>query len=104
MFGNYSNFLTYTARDIMLPNDRIRKLSIGTVPDEVYSRHYQCYVINNLRELSLVFEREALVQKDVHRERLKLCMKCKEWIIFDSYSDHTYAKKAACQEALMLSA
>jgi hypothetical protein len=68
MFGNYSNFLTHTARDIMLPNDRIRKLSIGTVPDEVYSRHYQCYVINNLRELSLVFEREALVQKDVHRE------------------------------------
>jgi len=66
-------FLTHTQNspDTMLPNGRIIMPPTGSQTDDVYTRHYHRYVINNSVPRTIVsMLKRALHQKGVHTEAL----------------------------------
>ena len=55
----------------MLPNGRIISPATDLLPDEVYTRHYHRYIINNSVPWTIVsMLKRVLSQKDVHTEEL----------------------------------
>jgi len=55
----------------MLPNGRIISPATDLLPDEVYTRHYHRYIINNSVPRTIVsMLKRVLSQKDVHTEEL----------------------------------